>query len=146
MKIGQTMTMVLGVKDDENKFDMMVRNCVAHDGQRAPIQLVDERGCVVREKIMSPFKKVKNFDATANVLSYAYFQVSIIYISSQCLYPPWLESHLLTPSFLAGIQVPRLHECPLPMRGTSLSKPMSRASVWRSLRLFPASSSLDQQH
>ena len=75
MKIGQTMTMVLGVKDDENKFDMMVRNCVAHDGQRAPIQLVDEKGCVVREKIMSPFKKVKNFDATANVLSYAYFQV-----------------------------------------------------------------------
>ena len=28
VKIGQTMTMVLGVKDDENKFDMMVRNCV----------------------------------------------------------------------------------------------------------------------
>ena len=56
---------------------MMVRNCVAHDGQRAPIQLVDERGCVVREKIMSPFKKIKNFDATANVLSYAYFQVSL---------------------------------------------------------------------
>ena len=24
VKIGQTMTMVLGVKDDENKFDMMV--------------------------------------------------------------------------------------------------------------------------
>ena len=62
------------VQDDENKFDMMVRNCVAHDGQRAPIQLVDERGCVVREKIMSPFKKIKNFDTTANVLSYAYFQ------------------------------------------------------------------------
>ena len=75
VKIGQTMTMVLGVKDDENKFDMMVRNCVAHDGQRSPIQLVDEKGCVARPKIMSPFKKLKNFDATANVLSYAYFQV-----------------------------------------------------------------------
>jgi len=74
VKIGQTMTMVLGVKDDDNKFDMMVRNCVAHDGHRAPIQLVDEKGCVVREKIMSPFKKIKNFDSTANVLSYAYFQ------------------------------------------------------------------------
>lgn len=74
VKIGQTMTMVLGVKDDENKFDMMVRNCVAHDGSRAPIQLVDEKGCVTRPKIMSPFKKVKNFDATANVLAYAYFQ------------------------------------------------------------------------
>ena len=32
----------------------------------------------VREKIMSPFKKVKNFDSTANVLSYAYFQVKKI--------------------------------------------------------------------
>jgi hypothetical protein len=74
VKIGQTMTMVLGVKDDENKFDMMVRNCVAHDGTRAPIQLVDEKGCVVRDKIMSPFKKIKNFDATANVLAFAYFQ------------------------------------------------------------------------
>jgi len=74
VKIGQTMTMVLGVKDDENKFDMMVRNCVAHDGSRAPIQLVDEKGCVVRDKIMSPFKKLKNFDNTANVLAYAYFQ------------------------------------------------------------------------
>ena len=77
VKIGQTMTMVLGVKDDENKFDMMVRNCVAHDGQRSPIQLVDEKGCVARPKIMSPFKKLKNFDATANVLSYAYFQVRL---------------------------------------------------------------------
>ena len=52
---------------------------MAHDGTRAPIQLVDEKGCVPleRQKIMSPFKKIKNFDATANVLSYAYFQVSL---------------------------------------------------------------------
>ena len=68
--------MVIGVKDDENKFDMMVRNCVAHDGTRAPIQLVDEKGCVSRPKIMSPFRKMKNFDSTANVLSFAYFQVN----------------------------------------------------------------------
>ena len=30
VKIGQTMTMVLGVKDDENKFDMMVSIIVFH--------------------------------------------------------------------------------------------------------------------
>lgn len=53
VKIGQTMTMVLAIKDDENKFDMLVRNCVAHDGKRSPIQLVDQYGCVVRPKIMS---------------------------------------------------------------------------------------------
>lgn len=74
VKIGQTMTMVLAIKDDENKFDMMVRNCVAHDGKRAPIQLVDERGCITRPKIMGRFQKVKNFGSSASVVSYAYFQ------------------------------------------------------------------------
>jgi hypothetical protein len=74
VKIGQTMTMVLAIKDDENKFDMLVRNCVAHDGKRAPIQLVDQNGCVVRPKIMSKFQKIKNFGPSASVVSFAYFQ------------------------------------------------------------------------
>jgi len=109
VKIGQTMTMVLGVKDDENKFDMMVRNCVAHDGQRAPIQLVDEKGCVVREKIMSPFKKVKNFDSTANVLSYAYFQAF--------KFPDSMNVH-----FQCVVQVCR-GQCPEPGCGGALPLP-----------------------
>lgn len=49
------MTMVLAIKDDENKFDMLVRNCMAHDGKRAPIQLVDQKGCVTRPKLMSRY-------------------------------------------------------------------------------------------
>lgn len=65
VKIGQTMTMVLAIKDEENKFDMLVRNCIAHDGKHQPIQLVDEYGCVVRSKIMSKFQKVKNFGNSA---------------------------------------------------------------------------------
>jgi len=109
VKIGQTMTMVLGVKDDENKFDMMVRNCVAHDGQRAPIQLVDEKGCVVREKIMSPFKKIKNFDTTANVLQYAYFQAF--------KFPDSMNVH-----FQCVVQVCR-SQCPQPECGNALPAP-----------------------
>ena len=66
--------MVLGIKDEENKFDMIVRNCVAHDGKRTPIQLVNELGCIIRPKIMSKFFKIKNFGPSANVVSYAYFQ------------------------------------------------------------------------
>ena len=124
VKIGQTMTMVLGVKDDENKFDMMVRNCVAHDGQRAPIQLVDEKGCVVREKIMSPFKKVKNFDSTANVLSYAYFQVKS--------YDNEERERKLDDVCVSGVQVPRLDERSLPVRGSGLSRSVSRARMWGS--------------
>eukprot|EP00095_Tigriopus_kingsejongensis_P011531 snap_masked-scaffold33_size549341-processed-gene-1.0 protein:Tk11531 transcript:snap_masked-scaffold33_size549341-processed-gene-1.0-mRNA-1 annotation:"PREDICTED: uncharacterized protein LOC103314772" len=74
VKIGQTMTMVLGIKDEEEKFDMLVRNCVAHDGKRSPIQLVDDQGCIQRPKIMSTFQKIKHFGSSASVVSYAYFQ------------------------------------------------------------------------
>ncbi|KAK4337271.1 hypothetical protein RND71_043269 [Anisodus tanguticus] len=74
VKIGQTMTMVLAIKDEENKFDMLVRNCIAHDGERAPIELVDGNGCITRPKLMSRFTKIKNFGNSATVLSYAHFQ------------------------------------------------------------------------
>ena len=98
VKIGQTMTMVLAIKDDDNKFDMLVRNCMAHDGKRAPIQLVDQRGCVTRPKLMSSFTKIKNFGASASVLSYAYFQAF--------KFPDSMEVH-----FQCTIQICR-YQCP----------------------------------
>ena len=98
VKIGQTMTMVLAIKDDEQKFDMLVRNCMAHDGKRAPIQLVDQKGCVTRPKLMSKFSKIKNFGASASVLSYAHFQAF--------KFPDSMEVH-----FQCTIQICR-YQCP----------------------------------
>ncbi|XP_064457113.1 uncharacterized protein LOC135367949 [Ornithodoros turicata] len=98
VKIGQTMTMVLAIKDDENKFDMLVRNCIAHDGQRAPIELVDSHGCVVRPKLMSRFNKIRNFGSSATVLSYAHFQAF--------KFPDTMEVH-----FQCTIQICR-YQCP----------------------------------
>lgn len=98
VKIGQTMTMVLAIKDDDSKFDMLVRNCMAHDGKRAPIQLVDQKGCVTRPKLMSRFTKIKNFGASASVLSYAHFQAF--------KFPDSMEVH-----FQCTIQICR-YQCP----------------------------------
>lgn len=101
VKIGQTMTMVLAIKDDENRFDMLVRNCVAHDGKHQPIQLVDEYGCVARPKIMAKFQKVRNFGPAATVVSYAHFQAF--------KFPDSMSVH-----FQCVIQVCR-YECPEPV-------------------------------
>jgi len=90
--------MVLAIKDDEQKFDMLVRNCMAHDGKRAPIQLVDQKGCVTRPKLMSKFTKIKNFGASASVLSYAHFQAF--------KFPDSMEVH-----FQCTIQICR-YQCP----------------------------------
>lgn len=92
------MTMVLAIKDDDQKFDMLVRNCMAHDGKRAPIQLVDQKGCVTRPKLMSKFSKIKNFGASASVLSYAHFQAF--------KFPDSMEVH-----FQCTIQICR-YQCP----------------------------------
>lgn len=109
VKIGQTMTMVLAIKDDENKFDMMVRNCVAHDGKRAPIQLVDDLGCVTRPKIMGKFQKIKDFGSSASVVSYAYFQAF--------KFPDSMNVH-----FQCVIQVCRF-KCPEPQCGGGIAGP-----------------------
>lgn len=92
------MTMVLAIKDEENKFDMLVRNCFAHDGKRGPIELVDKNGCISRPKLMSKFTKIKNFGSSATVLSYAQFQAF--------KFPDSMEVH-----FQCTIQICR-HQCP----------------------------------
>lgn len=107
VKIGQTMTMVLAIKDEENKFDMLVRNCFAHDAKKGPIELVDKSGCITRPKLMSKFTKIKNFGSSATVLSYAHFQAF--------KFPDSMEVH-----FQCTIQICR-HQCPeqCSMGGTS---------------------------
>ncbi|XP_021963328.1 uncharacterized protein LOC110858766 [Folsomia candida] len=115
VKIGQTMTMVLAIKDDDNKFDMMVRNCLAHDGQRAPIQLVDQWGCITRPKLMSPFTKIKNFGASATVLSYAHFQAF--------KFPDSMEVH-----FQCTIQICR-HQCPEQCSQSGAGGPVGKSGL-----------------
>lgn len=124
VKIGQTMTMVLAIKDDENKFDMLVRNCVAHDGKRAPIQLVDQNGCVTRPKIMSKFQKIKNFGPSASVVSFAYFQAF--------KFPDSMNVH-----FQCVIQVCR-YNCPEPKCAPNLGGEFGLASLSSEYGLPPS--------
>lgn len=71
---GDPLTVVIGIRDKDGKFDMQVKDCFATDGYGGRVQLTDYYGCVVRDKIMSPFQKVKDYGSQATVVSYAYFQ------------------------------------------------------------------------
>ncbi|GAU90530.1 hypothetical protein RvY_02936 [Ramazzottius varieornatus] len=74
VRIGEYLTLAIGIQDKTKKFDMRVVNCFASDGNRPAIQLVDEYGCVTRPKIMSDIAKVTNYGDQASVVAYAYFQ------------------------------------------------------------------------
>ena len=54
-------------------FDMRVKSCEASDGVHRPIQLSDERGCVLRPKMVSKFLKLRSNDGRSTVMSYAFF-------------------------------------------------------------------------
>lgn len=72
--IGSPLTLVVAVNDPSGDFDAMVRSCSAHDGVRQPLQLTDERGCVLRPKMFSSFKKTRPKDGgRATAITYAYF-------------------------------------------------------------------------
>lgn len=63
----------MAVNDKKNQFDMKVKSCFAHDGVKSPIYLIDEDGCILRPKMISPFQKIKNVNGKASLISYAQF-------------------------------------------------------------------------
>jgi hypothetical protein len=57
VKIGDILTMVVAIEGDPD-FDFRVQECIAHNGYRAhAVTLSDENGCVVMNKLMSPWQK-----------------------------------------------------------------------------------------
>ena len=67
------MTIVIAINDYKNQFDMRVKSCFAHDGVKPAIHLTDQYGCVLRPKMLSPFKKVRDNKGKATLVSYAQF-------------------------------------------------------------------------
>lgn len=65
VRIGENLSLVVFERDDEGSYDLLVRDCYAYSGPdfESPttikIQLTDEQGCVLREKLMSPFYKMR---------------------------------------------------------------------------------------
>src|SRR6218665_2542558 len=72
--VGQPLTLVVAINDHKAEFDMKVKSCFAHDGQKRPIYLIDDDGCILRPKMISPFKKIRNPQSgRATLISYAQF-------------------------------------------------------------------------
>ncbi|KAL1423969.1 hypothetical protein MTO96_020762 [Rhipicephalus appendiculatus] len=71
--LGSPLTMVIAINDRDKQFDMRVKSCAAHDGLRGPIQLTDDRGCVLRPKMLTAFMKVRDFSGKASVVAFSHF-------------------------------------------------------------------------
>ncbi|XP_042888812.1 uncharacterized protein LOC122264146 [Penaeus japonicus] len=77
VKIGELMTMVVAVEGPASA-DVLVRQCVAHDGSRQnPYQLTDENGCVLgsKKKILGSWQKSRDTGRSdIPVVTFSHFQ------------------------------------------------------------------------
>ena len=55
-------------------FDILVKNCVAHNGAQQRMQLIDSNGCVTNDKLISPFRGTYNGDNGHQVSLFAYLK------------------------------------------------------------------------
>ncbi|XP_076334643.1 uncharacterized protein LOC143238378 [Tachypleus tridentatus] len=75
VKIGDTLTAVIYVLGTDD-FDVHVKSCIAHAGDvTKAIQLTDERGCVIKKKLMGPWQKTRSTgNSGASIIAYTFFQ------------------------------------------------------------------------
>jgi len=73
VRIGDDLTLSVSlVGSDANNFDLHVKDCIAHDGDiRNSVQLTDERGCIIKKKLLGQWQKRRNVkEGTVTTLSY----------------------------------------------------------------------------
>ncbi|XP_037803686.1 uncharacterized protein LOC119598129 [Penaeus monodon] len=78
VKIGDELTVVIYSKDGGSEFDMLVKNCFAYDSddledeRTTRLQLSDERGCLLKPKLMSYFSRTRQTGTTgADIIAFA---------------------------------------------------------------------------
>ncbi|KAH9362447.1 hypothetical protein HPB48_020143 [Haemaphysalis longicornis] len=74
VRIGDTLTLVVYTLGSD--LDVLVKDCLAHDGDpRRAVQLTDARGCVAKPKLLGPWQKTSNTGSTgASTIAFAYLK------------------------------------------------------------------------
>ncbi|RWS13895.1 Zona pellucida-like domain containing protein 12 [Dinothrombium tinctorium] len=72
--VGDPLTLLIHMKSEKAGFDILVKNCIAHNGAQQRLQLIDTNGCVTNEKLISPFRGTYNTNDGHQVTLYAYLK------------------------------------------------------------------------
>lgn len=71
--IGETLSLLIFLRDKEENYDVAVKDCYAYssptkDDESQRVLLTNENGCVVKEKLISKFQKVREDDVEGSIL------------------------------------------------------------------------------
>jgi len=81
VKIGETLSLLVYARDNRNMYDVSIQDCYAYGGPNYDdfntprIQLTDSQGCILKEKLISPFYTAREQDSEGEVIvTYAFVQ------------------------------------------------------------------------
>ena len=80
VKIGEQLSMLVYAKDNEDMYDMHIKECFAYSSEEydgsntVKLQLTDERGCVMKNKLLDGFytRREPNTEGGFNIVAYGY--------------------------------------------------------------------------
>ncbi|XP_076373125.1 uncharacterized protein LOC143257939 [Tachypleus tridentatus] len=74
VSVGEPLTLAIYMKTENTGFDILVSNCVAHNGGQKRLQLIDSNGCVTNDKLITPFRGQVNGNNGQDITLYAYLK------------------------------------------------------------------------
>lgn len=72
--VGDPLTLLIHMRSERAGYDILVKNCVAHNGGTQKMALIDQQGCVVNERFLSPFRGTFSGDDYKHVTLYSYLK------------------------------------------------------------------------
>ena len=80
VKIGEQLSMLVYARDDEDMYDMHIKECFAYSSENydssatVKLQLTDQQGCVMKNKLLEGFytRREPNVEGGTNIVAYGY--------------------------------------------------------------------------
>ncbi|XP_076053513.1 uncharacterized protein LOC143032531 [Oratosquilla oratoria] len=85
VRVGDPLTLVIYMRSEFDGFDMVVSDCIAHNGGNKKIALIDHFGCPVDEKLISHFEGTLSSEGIYETQVYA-FMKTFRFTGSPALY------------------------------------------------------------
>lgn len=74
VRVGDPLTLIIYMRSKYDGFDIVVNDCYAHNGATKRIQLIDEYGCPVDDKLISRFRGTWSDTGVYETQVYAYMK------------------------------------------------------------------------
>ncbi|KAH8302068.1 hypothetical protein KR044_002387, partial [Drosophila immigrans] len=151
VRVGDPLTLIIYMRSKYDGFDIVVNDCYAHNGANKRIQLIDQQGCPVDDKLISRFRGSWSDSGVYETQVYAYMKTfrftgsPALYIEcdvrmchGRCPSQPchWRNLKAVTKRDTSNMTATNLSLPPLSDTGDTATESPAQASLSENVNLF----------